>query len=653
MPIQKADRQRPPHITINSGSGGDILAVEPHSNSSTDSITTRQLLPPQPFASSPHSSGTASPIYGRRQFPESSELLLPRGAPAAYRPYRDVSNATDPYSTHSSRRTSASSDGGRYGPFASPFDDRIGGPDDDNVNTQTVTEKYNCVPTPGLLVFPEDVELDDEMHNPDPDEKEHRDGNIWTRRGAVNLGGLGFLLLGMLSLFIIWPVLTVALRKKNAGHIGCEADPDCLSDSVPLLKNMRTGLIDPDTPESVKTKTSKDGTKLELVFSDEFKKSGRTFYDGDDPYFQAVDIWYGATQDLEWYDPDAVSTDNGTLNLRFDAFQSHFLNYRSGMVQSWNKLCFKGGRLEASISLPGRGDVEGFWPGFWAMGNLGRPGYLSTTDGLWPYSYEDKCDVGITKNQSSTDGLSLLPGMRLPACTCAAEDHPSPGKSRSAPEIDCIEASVDFLDPAATSSYTGTASQSFQLAPFDIWYQPDYNFIELYDQKVTGMNTYRGGPYQEAFSAVTFLNNKWYDGNAYQTYGFEYKPGAKGDLVWFVGDEYTWKIDPRALRANGNIGQRIIPEEPMAMIMNFGMSNSFAQVFLADLAKLMPATMRFDYIRIYQDPNEKSVTCDPVGYPTTDYIKNHPEPYANPNLTLWEKTNYDWPQNTFVDGCKA
>jgi beta-glucanase (GH16 family) len=225
--------------------------------------------------------------------------------------------------------------------------------------------------------------------------------------------------------------------------------------------------------------------------------------------------------------------------------------------------------------------------------------------------------------------------MRLPACTCAAEDHPSPGKSRSAPEIDGIEASVDFLDPAATSSYTGTASQSFQLAPFDIWYQPDYNFIELYDEKVTEMNTYRGGPYQEAFSAVTYLNNKWYDGNAYQTYGFEYKPGAKGDLVWFVGDEYTWKIDPRALRANGNIGQRIIPEEPMAMIMNFGMSNSFAQVFLADLAKLMPATMRFDYIRIYQDPTEKSVTCDPVGYPTTDYIKNHPEPYANPNLTLW------------------
>lgn len=34
-------------------------------------------------------------------------------------------------------------------------------------------------------------------------------------------------------------------------------------------------------------------------FSDEFNKDGRTFYDGDDPFFQGVDIWYGVTRDLE------------------------------------------------------------------------------------------------------------------------------------------------------------------------------------------------------------------------------------------------------------------------------------------------------------------------------------------------------------------
>lgn len=389
-------------------------------------------------------------------------------------------------------------------------------------------------------------------------------------------------------------------------------------------------------------------------FSDEFETDGRTFYEGDDPYFQAVDLWYGVTQDLEWYDPDAVTTANGTLNIRFDAFQNHNLNYRSGMIQSWNKMCFKGGRMEASISLPGRGDVEGFWPGFWAMGNLGRPGYPATTDGLWPYSYWDKCDYGITPNQSSPDGLSLLPGMRLPACTCEGEDHPSPGNSRTAPEIDGLEASVGFMK-GATGQATGTASQSFQAAPFDIWYQPDYNYLEVYDTSTTGMNAYRGGPYQQAISGVTWLNNDWYNGNSYQTYGFEYTPGYGDDayVAWFVGDDYTWKLDPRAMRPNGNIGQRVVPEEPMAVVMNFGMSNSFAQIFLPNIAELLPATMRFDYIRIYQDPDNEIVTCDPPGYPTTNYIKSHPAPYANQNLTLWKETNFTWPTNSFMDSCQA
>lgn len=305
------------------------------------------------------------------------------------------------------------------------------------------------------------------------------------------------------------------------------------------------------------------------------------------------------------------------------------------MVQSWNQLCFKGGRMEASISLPGRGDIEGFWPGFWAMGNLGRPGYPGTTDGLWPYSYHDQCDIGITKNQSSTDGISFLPGMRLPACTCEDETHPSPGKSRSAPEIDAIEASVGFMGPGQYDGATGSASQSFQAAPFDIWYQPDYNYMEVYDNKQTSMNGYRGGPYQEALSGITWLNNDWYDGKAYQSYGFEYTPGDAGDITWFVGDQYTWKMDHRAVRPNGNIGQRTIPQEPMAIVMNFGMGTSFAQVFLANLAELMPATMRFDYVRIYQDPANILVTCDPPGYPTTTYIKNHPKAYENANITLW------------------
>ena len=58
-----------------------------------------------------------------------------------------------------------------------------------------------------------------------------------------------------------------------------------------------------------------------------------------------------------------------------------------------------------------------------------------------------------------------------------------------------------------------------------------------------------------------------------------------------LADKYTWKIDRRSLRPNGNVGQRVMPQEPMAIIMNFGISNSFAQVFSANLAELLPATM--------------------------------------------------------------
>lgn len=426
---------------------------------------------------------------------------------------------------------------------------------------------------------------------------------------------------------------TFVQNAIDPGGDSCSSNPDCLSQNMGLLKNVRTGLIDPDTPDSAKTRTGDNGNKQQLVFSDEFNDAGRTFYDGDDPYFQGMDFWYGVTQDLEWYDPDAISTSGGTLNLRFDAFKNHNLNYRSGMLQSWNKLCFKGGYLEASISLPGRGDIVGFWPGFWAMGNLGRPGYAATTDGMWPYSYHDVCDAGITPNQSDPDGLNYLPGMRLPACTCQNGDHPSPGNSRSAPEIDAIEAQVEYLDPPIGRA-VGGASQSFQVAPFDVFWQPQGEWMEIYDYQTTMANSYQGGPYQEAISAVAALNNDWYDGNAYQIYAFEYEPGADGYITWYVGADKTWKVTGNSVGPNGNIGQRVIPEEPMAIVANFGMSTSFSTVNFTGIGPLLPATMRLDYIRIYQNDGDE-MTCDPEGYPTTDYIENHPEPYANFNLTQW------------------
>jgi hypothetical protein len=80
------------------------------------------------------------------------------------------------------------------------------GSEEYDVNTQTVSEKFNIMPTEGLLLFPEDVEKDDYLHNPDPADKD-RDCDVCNRRGILNVGGLVILTLGILTLFVGYPIM--------------------------------------------------------------------------------------------------------------------------------------------------------------------------------------------------------------------------------------------------------------------------------------------------------------------------------------------------------------------------------------------------------------------------------------------------------------
>ncbi|KAG4028894.1 hypothetical protein MFRU_018g00060 [Monilinia fructicola] len=505
----------------------------------------------------------------------------------------------------------------------------------------------------GFILYDDEIEDDDDLHR--PHENDDRDfkptWHEWLeRRSLVNAIGGVFMVVGLLCVFILLPVLTFTTRVWGSGEGGAAvvdygpAWAHVNNNTYPLLKNVRTTLIDPDTPQVAMTRQSTfDGETLKLVFSDEFNKNNRTFYPGDDPFWTAPNIWYGATQDMEWYDPIAVTTGDGTLQLRMDAFPNHNLGYQSGMLNSWNQLCFKGGIFEVSVSLPGPSGIPGLWPGVWSMGNLGRPGYKATTEGVWPYTYS-ACDYGITPNQSSPDGLSHLPGQKLNACTCHGQDHPTPGTGRGAPEIDVLEASVD------PNNRLGVVTQSFQVAPFDVWYRPDAAFLQIPNYNTTNMNAYCGGPFQQAISATTLLNNSWYDGLAYQKYAFEYEPGAaQGKIAWFVGEQQTFLLDGRAVGPNGNVGPRHVSQEPMSMVLNLGISGAWSEVLLADLG--FPTTMRIDYVRIYQRDGEESLTCDPPGYETTAYIREHMRAYGNPNLTTWNETGYDWPTNKLMGGC--
>ncbi|KAK4704516.1 beta-glucan synthesis-associated protein KRE6, partial [Phenoliferia sp. Uapishka_3] len=49
-------------------------------------------------------------------------------------------------------------------------------------------------------------------------------------------------------------------------------------------------LVDPDTPKTFLTKKGVNGEQMTLVFSDEFNVEGRTFYTGEDPFWEAVDL---------------------------------------------------------------------------------------------------------------------------------------------------------------------------------------------------------------------------------------------------------------------------------------------------------------------------------------------------------------------------
>lgn len=202
-----------PHIRLNS-SQDNIIACEAFDNRPEEPAkpqVPRSLVPPQLHTLSTRS--TPNGVY-RNGPAESAELLLP---PRRMRRFRDEDSAPGSPIDHSSQRTSWSSEQNRDGRRFygnNPFDDsrapsRAGSDEENVVNTQTVGEKYNILLSAGLLLFPEDVEKDDYLHNPDPNEKEHRECDIFTKRGAVNVGGLAFIVIGLLVLFIGYPILYV------------------------------------------------------------------------------------------------------------------------------------------------------------------------------------------------------------------------------------------------------------------------------------------------------------------------------------------------------------------------------------------------------------------------------------------------------------
>ncbi|CAE6504732.1 unnamed protein product [Rhizoctonia solani] len=525
-------------------------------------------------------------------------------------------------------------------------------------------------------------ESDDCLHNPDPVRDRKRDRHVSpSMRGLLNVGCLVILLVGIILLFAGYPIIAYLTNAPMSTLGGCVVFSYNLYQHAYRFARPNVGLIDRDTPKSAYTRTSHvDGTTYDLIFSDEFNVEGRSFYPGDDPYWEAVDEHYWVTNNIEWYDPGQVKTLNGSLHIELVKKNYHDMNFTGGMLSTWNKFCFTEGYVEASISLPGTSNIYGLWPAFWIMGNLGRAGYVAPALNLFSIA-SSTCDVGTLANQtdpvtnlpiaartsgpSYTNGeLSYLGGQRLSACTCTSESdgtdgrqmtHPGPKKpdgsyvGRGAPEIDIIEAMVD------ATTLIGHVSQSGQWAPFNAGYQWDNetNLI-IYDREKAIFNTFIGNERQQTTSALATTNQQCYTGGGgcFQIYGAEYKTGEDGYIQWVTDDAPVFLVKAAGLGPDPltQIGPRPIPVEPMYVILNLGMSYNFGPIDLEHL--VFPAYMLVDYVRVYQPSGKQSIGCNPKDYPTSDYINTYIEAYTNPNLTTWvDDYKQTIPKNRLVDQC--
>eukprot|EP00526_Cylindrotheca_closterium_P007724 CAMPEP_0113657558 /NCGR_PEP_ID=MMETSP0017_2-20120614/31123_1 /TAXON_ID=2856 /ORGANISM="Cylindrotheca closterium" /LENGTH=671 /DNA_ID=CAMNT_0000571519 /DNA_START=167 /DNA_END=2184 /DNA_ORIENTATION=- /assembly_acc=CAM_ASM_000147 len=389
--------------------------------------------------------------------------------------------------------------------------------------------------------------------------------------------------------------------------------------------------VDPDTPKEGQTTTSlsvSDKREYQLVFSDEFEQEGRTFHDGSDPRWTALNKNDYTNAALHFYSHDNANTSDGKLKITtekkvnayraFNETSKKFFmdkkHVQSAMVQSWNKFCFTGGIIEFRAKLPGNahtgglwpamwmlvlfqgGIIEfraklpgnahtgGLWPAMWMLGNLARATYVGSSDYMWPYSY-NQCDP---KKRGAQE---------INACSKASHYGMEPGFGRGAPEIDVIEAMQGEVEKLPNTNITRPyQSCSLQVAPGiehnrpELGHRPKngnwYTGMEYNNENgtrselnpffygVTLEHELKRQTYQaDALSANTGLNVTHYKDQ--HLYRVEWEPpeedGSGGRILWYTDEEFVYSVKGADLGITGSE----IPSEAMYLLMNTAVASSW------------------------------------------------------------------------------
>lgn len=117
-------------------------------------------------------------------------------------------------------------------------------------------------------------------------------------------------------------------------------------------------------PTLILAQPSGDGWQLK--FADDFNNSNLDTSKWTPCYWwgDSDGCTNGSAGDLQWFQSDEVSVQNGILRLRAQKRQSNGKEYTSGMVSSHDKFSFKYGYVEMRAKVP---KGNGFWPDFWLL----------------------------------------------------------------------------------------------------------------------------------------------------------------------------------------------------------------------------------------------------------------------------------------------
>lgn len=155
-------------------------------------------------------------------------------------------------------------------------------------------------------------------------------------------------------------------------------------------------------------------------------------------------------------------------------------------------------------------------------------------------------------------------------------------------------------------------------------------------------------------------------GKNFKVFGFEYwsdpNDPTSGYVEWVVDGTPSHRLGASAVSADpldgggSGVAQRLIPVEPMSIVLNLGISRTFRFFFfLSPILRhllthtntpffcsltanwqtintdsmMFPSEFLIDYVRVYQRKDQQNVGCNPPDFPTSDYIQNHIDAYMS------------------------